>query len=100
MGGKLGAYEFDPLFWLKCSAEPIRSLAQLQEAFRTVAYLYRTEGLLPLWRGHGAVLVRIVPFAAIQFMSHEQYTHLLSVDGDTSPAAKFVAGALAGATGI
>jgi hypothetical protein len=33
-------------------------------------------------------------------MSHEQYTHLLSVDGDTSPAAKFVAGALAGATGI
>lgn len=81
-------------------ALPFYNRMQLQTAFRTVGYLYRTEGFLPLWRGHGAVLVRIVPFAAIQFMSHEQFTHLLTVDGKTSPAAKFIAGALAGATGM
>lgn len=44
--------------------------------------------------------MRIVPFAAIQFTSHEQYTHYFSIRGEITPIGRFAAGAMAGATGV
>ena len=41
----------------------------------------RTEGLLSLWRGNSATMVRIVPYSAVQFTAHEQWKRILNING-------------------
>ncbi|XP_034948677.1 mitochondrial coenzyme A transporter SLC25A42 [Chelonus insularis] len=60
---------------------------------------YKTEGLLSLWRGNSATMVRIVPYSAIQFASYEQWKIILRLDNkSTEPIKGLIAGALAGVT--
>ncbi|KAH8311232.1 hypothetical protein KR044_005067 [Drosophila immigrans] len=69
----------------------------------SLSYLQQTyvkEGVLALWRGNSATMARIVPYAAIQFTSHEQWRRILQVDqnGANTKGRRFVAGSLAGIT--
>lgn len=74
-----------------------------KEAFRLLYCTYMKDGLLSLWRGNSATMVRVMPYAAIQFCSHEQYKkHLGGYYGYQGkalpPFPRFLAGSLAGTT--
>jgi hypothetical protein len=43
----------------------------------TLVHIYRTEGVPGLFRGNGASVLRIVPYAAVHFTAYEQYRRLL-----------------------
>ncbi|KAJ8357732.1 hypothetical protein SKAU_G00205260 [Synaphobranchus kaupii] len=74
-----------------------------KEAYRLIYRTYLQNGFLSLWRGNSATMVRVIPYAAIQFCSHEQYKQLLGgyygFQGKVlPPVPRLIAGSLAGTT--
>ncbi|XP_053155452.1 mitochondrial coenzyme A transporter SLC25A42 [Hemicordylus capensis] len=74
-----------------------------KEAYRLIYRTYLNEGFFSLWRGNSATMVRVIPYAAIQFCAHEEYKQRLGsyygFQGKAlSPLPRFLAGSLAGAT--
>ncbi|KAM8962328.1 mitochondrial coenzyme A transporter SLC25A42 [Pelodytes ibericus] len=74
-----------------------------KEAYKLIYRTYLNEGLLSLWRGNSATMVRVIPYAAIQFCAHEQYKKLLGsfygFQGNVlTPIPRLIAGSLAGTT--
>ena len=77
----------------------------LKGAFKFIGDSYRKDGLLLVWRGNSATIARIVPSAAITYMSHDQYKRVLGIADEqaskkvqNSVLLHFTAGALAGVT--
>ncbi|EYC13462.1 hypothetical protein Y032_0043g724 [Ancylostoma ceylanicum] len=71
-----------------------------KSAFKFVIRTYREHGFLALFRGNSATMVRVMPYAAIQFAAFEQYRHWLNVDidGKRTPGRRCIVGSMAGAT--
>eukprot|EP00802_Teleaulax_amphioxeia_P017013 Tamp_17154.p1 GENE.Tamp_17154~~Tamp_17154.p1 ORF type:complete len:379 (-),score=38.46 Tamp_17154:275-1375(-) len=64
---------------------------------RELAGIYNREGFTGLWRGNAATVVRVFPYAGIQFAAFDVYKRLL---GNASPVQKLLAGSAAGATAV
>eukprot|EP00941_MAST-03F_sp_MAST-3F-sp1_P001431 g1431.t1 len=62
-----------------------------------LARIVNEEGYLALWRGHSATLLRIIPYAAIQFASFDYYSRII---GSNQWYHNLIAGSLAGATSV
>lgn len=69
--------------------------------FHSLKHIIETESIWALYKGNGAQMVRIFPYAATQFTSFEIYKKYLDgVFGAKSHADKFLAGAGAGLTAV
>lgn len=72
----------------------------VQEAVKFLSNTYNQHGIVALWRGNSATMVRILPYAALQYCSHEQFKTMLKVDTNerkkNRKARSFLAGSLAG----
>uniref|UniRef100_A0A668RAU4 Mitochondrial coenzyme A transporter SLC25A42 n=1 Tax=Oreochromis aureus TaxID=47969 RepID=A0A668RAU4_OREAU len=74
-----------------------------KEAYRLIYRTYLKEGFFSLWRGNSATMVRVIPYAAIQFCAHEQYKAVLGgyygFQGNAlPPVPRLLAGSMAGTT--
>ena len=63
--------------------------------------IWKKEGILGYYKGNGAMIVRIFPYAAIQFMSYEQYKKLLRpYFNQKKHTSKLIAGSMTGITAV
>jgi solute carrier family 25 protein 16 len=70
---------------------------------RSLSCILKTEGARGFYKGNGASVLRIVPYAALHFAAYEQYRHWI-IDGypaaGTGPVVDLLAGSLAGGTAV
>ncbi|KAI0704184.1 mitochondrial carrier [Cerioporus squamosus] len=70
-------------------------------AFRAAAQIYRENGVRGLFQGHSATLLRIFPYAAINFMTYDQAEALLMpTPASQTNLRRFTAGAISGVTSV
>jgi len=64
--------------------------------------IIKSEGYLDLWKGNTATLIRVYPYAAIQFLSYEQFKKLIITDHTKKPhpLEHLVCGSLAGMSAV
>ncbi|KAL1123254.1 hypothetical protein AAG570_002340 [Ranatra chinensis] len=69
--------------------------------FSGLKEIVRKESLIALYKGNGAQMVRVFPYAATQFTAFEFYSQLMNrVFANNKHAGKFAAGSCAGATAV
>ncbi|KAL6888936.1 hypothetical protein ACP4OV_009962 [Aristida adscensionis] len=65
--------------------------------------IFRMEGLLGFYRGNGASVARIVPYAALHYMAYEEYRRWIILgfpNFEQGPILDLVAGSIAGGTAV
>ncbi|KAI0197747.1 mitochondrial carrier domain-containing protein [Astrocystis sublimbata] len=63
--------------------------------------IYAQHGIVGLFRGHSATLLKIYPYAAIKFVAYEQYrAFIIGAKHQETWLRRFTAGALAGVTSV
>ncbi|KAI0704183.1 mitochondrial carrier [Cerioporus squamosus] len=72
-----------------------------RRCFRAAAQIYRENGVRGLFQGHSATLLRIFPYAAINFMTYDQAEALLMpTPASQTNLRRFTAGAISGVTSV
>lgn len=92
-----------PLDRTKINFQVSNSRFSMRAAMAFLVRSWRQDGVRSLWRGNSATMVRILPYAAIQYMSHEQWKHVLGATDAAphlSPGRRYLAGSLAGVTSV
>ena len=71
-------------------------------AWKTSLVIFRDEGVLGFYRGNGASVMRVAPYAATIFTTFDAYERTIrrTMKVDQSAATRFCAGSLAGMTAV
>lgn len=89
-----------PLDRLKINFQIEKRVFTFKEGIKFLTQSYQSHGVTSLWRGNSATLARVIPSAAINYASHEQFKRILHVetneDKKKKPHLSFLAGSLAG----
>lgn len=63
--------------------------------------IYRQEGVVGLFRGHSATVLRVFPYAGIKFLAYEQIRSIIIPRKDyETPIRRLLSGSMAGATSV
>ncbi|XP_068336482.1 mitochondrial carrier protein CoAc2 [Pyrus communis] len=92
-----------PLERIKILFQTRRAEYQSIGLFGSVKKIARTEGPMGFYRGNGASVARIVPYAALHYMTYEQYRRWIILtypDVGRGPGLDLVAGSFAGGTAV
>lgn len=71
--------------------------------YQSLNRLFKHEGFLGLYKGNGASVIRIVPYAALHFMAYERYKSWLLTNYPmlgSGPVVDLLAGSAAGGTSV
>ena len=71
-------------------------------AYLSIIETYKTQGFSALYRGNGTMMIRIIPYASIQYTSHEEYKRLFNkyTNNNITTMYKFLCGSMAGVTSV
>ena len=102
MAGAVAKTAIAPMDRAKINFQIGKKPFSMREAARFLVNTARATGFFSLWRGNSATLVRIVPYAGIQFSAHERYKIWLNFNKTKHlpPHLRFLAGSLAGVTSV
>ncbi|KAI8786068.1 mitochondrial coenzyme A transporter SLC25A42 [Biomphalaria glabrata] len=102
MAGALAKTVIAPLDRTKINFQIANKKFSIRVAIKFLFNSVKESGVLSLWRGNSATLIRIIPYSAIQFSAHEQYKLWLNFDNKKHlpPHLRFLAGSLAGVTSV
>ncbi|CAK7233601.1 coenzyme A transporter [Sporothrix bragantina] len=63
--------------------------------------IYRQDGVMGLYRGHSATLLRVFPYAAVKFIAYEQIrSFIIPRKEHETPLRRLLSGSLAGVTSV
>ncbi|KAG2718241.1 hypothetical protein I3760_03G209900 [Carya illinoinensis] len=92
-----------PLERVKILFQTRRAEFQSIGLFGSFQKIARTEGVMGFYRGNGASVARIIPYAALHYMAYEQYRRWIILtfpDMGRGPVLDLVAGSFAGGTAV
>jgi solute carrier family 25, member 42 len=102
IAGSLAKTVIAPLDRTKIIFQTSSKVFNARNAFNEMVQICKLEGLHGLWRGNSATVLRVFPYAGIQFCSFDLYKKMFSNDdtGHLTSLQRLGAGSAAGATAV
>lgn len=102
IAGSLAKSAIAPLDRTKIIFQTSTKVFNARNVIHEMAEICKLEGIAGLWRGNSATVLRVFPYAGIQFCSFDLYKKLFSDDdtGHLSSLQRLGAGSAAGATAV
>lgn len=105
-GGAAGAFAktaVAPLERIKILLQTRTEGFQSLGVYQSLRKLLKYEGVLGFYKGNGASVIRIIPYAALHFMTYEQYRNWILNNYSSlgsGPVVDLLAGSVAGGTAV